>query len=778
MELNVNSTAIKNVIVTDEANPIKKVYVKRATDGDDVQGTLVYDDSSATPTISSITRVAADIRNITITYQTAEDATKIDYSIDNKATWTNLSTANMQKTTSYSNVITLVLTTAGTMFLRGYNRYEHVYTDSISTSAIIPTSSSTVTLNKASGSGGSNSVTAVFTVAMPSATAPTRNYYNFQGYYDEASGAGVRYYTNAMASSQAWDKISSTANLYAYWIPINYTLTYHLYKNVPNSITFTIETPTFNLVSPTSYNGHTFDGWYTTNGYSTTFTQVGLGTHEDKHAYGRWFCTISYNGNGSTTGTGPSPQTSYDDTSIVLQNKNTLVKPYYTFNGWNQGTTTGTLRAVGYSFDPTNIGHTTFYANWIVNKITVTLDPKGGSIVSTFTNPFSVSYGGSSVTLPISPNITKTNVSFREWNNSETGTGTSFTSIQSSNVSETVANTTLTLYARWNATLSFNVHGGSLTVPAMTQEAGTLFTLPSYTGTKTGYTYDGWSANDGGTVLQGSQTISIDTIYHAIWTANTYLVALTAYNSSMSGTPGTISTTHTTSVNATYDSDMPTLTTAPTRTGYSFAGYYNAVNKTGQLYYNADKSSNHAYNKTSDHTLYAGWNPITYTVHYNGNGSTNGNPPGDRPHTYDATDKIIDDTTITRSNYEFYKWSTNQAGSTGTGIKEYDRNITTNDNLSSTANATVNLYAKWKCTITYVLNGPSGTPPTATIAYNSIPFNVPSLPNGITYTDHIFGGWNTQIDGSGNNYSVGTSYTPSGTAYLYAKWTYVPPTSP
>ncbi|MCQ2310543.1 MAG: InlB B-repeat-containing protein, partial [Paludibacteraceae bacterium] len=73
----------------------------------------------------------------------------------------------------------------------------------------------TVTLDGNGGSGGSASVTATFGAAMPSADAPTRTGYTFQGYYDQKEG-GTQYYNNDMSSAHAWDKAAATT-LYAHW---------------------------------------------------------------------------------------------------------------------------------------------------------------------------------------------------------------------------------------------------------------------------------------------------------------------------------------------------------------------------------------------------------------------------------------------------------------------------------------------------------------------------------------------------------------------------------
>ena len=72
-----------------------------------------------------------------------------------------------------------------------------------------------VTLDKQSGTGGSNSVTATYAQAMPAATMPTRSGCIFKGYFDATTG-GNKYYDSDGTSARSWDKAESTT-LYAQW---------------------------------------------------------------------------------------------------------------------------------------------------------------------------------------------------------------------------------------------------------------------------------------------------------------------------------------------------------------------------------------------------------------------------------------------------------------------------------------------------------------------------------------------------------------------------------
>ena len=80
----------------------------------------------------------------------------------------------------------------------------------------------------------------------------------------------------------------------------------------------------------------------------------------------------------------------------------------------------------------------------------------------------------------------------------------------------------------------------------------------------------------------------------------------------------------TTSVTATYNSDMPAInTTKPTKSGYVFQGWYdNRDYRQGTKYYNADGTSARRYDKSSNTTLYAGWSAPLYTVTFDLNGGT------------------------------------------------------------------------------------------------------------------------------------------------------------
>ena len=132
----------------------------------------------------------------------------------------------------------------------------------------------TVTLDRQSGTGGSGSVTATYGDDMPSATMPTREGYNFGGYYDATGGSGTQYYTATGASARTWNKTSNTT-LYAKWTVKTYTVTWKV-----NDTDYTTGAPSSSVnhgskvetlptpPSPASYCGDKFVGWTTDENYT------------------------------------------------------------------------------------------------------------------------------------------------------------------------------------------------------------------------------------------------------------------------------------------------------------------------------------------------------------------------------------------------------------------------------------------------------------------------------------------------------------------------------
>ena len=154
----------------------------------------------------------------------------------------------------------------------------------VTTSSTVPASATTlwahwtattsmVTLDKQSGSGGTSSVTVIYDHAMPSITVPTRTGYTFGGYYTGTSGSGTQYYTASGASARNWDRTSATTTLYAKWSANTYTIRFNANGGAGEmaDLTMTYDAAknlTSNVFTRANY---TFAGWATSSGGNVAY---------------------------------------------------------------------------------------------------------------------------------------------------------------------------------------------------------------------------------------------------------------------------------------------------------------------------------------------------------------------------------------------------------------------------------------------------------------------------------------------------------------------------
>ena len=278
---------------------------------------------------------------------------------------------------------------------------------------------------------------------------------------------------------------------------------------------------------------------------------------------------------------------------------------------------------------------------------------------------------------------------------------------------------------------------------------------------KTGYTYSGWfTAKVGGTKYGTTHTFLDNTVVYAQWTPITYTIKFDG-NGSTSGS--------TTSVTCTYDSSCTLTKNGFAKTGYTFAGW--AKSASGSVEYSNGKSVKNLTSINGDTvTLYAKWTPITYTIKFDGNGSTGGSTTSVTC-TYDSSCTLTKNG-FTKTGYTFAGWNTLSIGK-GTSYN----NSASVKNLSSKSGDTVTLYAKWTAntyTIKFDGNGStSGSTDSKTCTYDK-DCALPS--NGFKKTGYTFAGWNTLANGKGTSYTNGASVknlsnASGGTATLYAQWT-------
>ena len=355
-----------------------------------------------------------------------------------------------------------------------------------------------------------------------------------------------------------------------------------------------------------------------------------------------------------------------------------------------------------------------------------------------------------------------------------------------------------TLYAKWTAkeyALVVNPNGGVYqgSSEPVTKSPKLVFNSGNWWSigvpVRSGYAFAGWyTAASGGTMVYGANGERVtgsywnenkqyihdgDLTVYARWTAKTYAVTLDKQGGTGGGD----------SVTATYDSTMPSAT-MPTRTGYTFGGYYDAANGGGTQYYKANGASARSWNIASNATLYAMWTAKTYNFTRNPNGGTlNGSSSSvtissdaQTPLTYGKGNYWTIGVPV-RTGYTFEGWFTTASG--GTMVYGADGKCVPgdywNEGKQYIHDGNLTVYAHWTATtytVTLDKQGGTGGSGSVTATYDA------AMPSAAmpARTGYTFGGYYDAANGGGAQYyrADGTSarkWDKASATTLYAKWT-------
>lgn len=213
--------------------------------------------------------------------------------------------------------------------------------------------------------------------------------------YSIATGQNVVLTIAATANSLYIQKFTIT---YENATTTNYTLTYDANGGtgtapaaVSNASGTSIALPSTTLTR----SGYSFSGWNTNstgNGTNYAIAENYTMPSDDSTLFARWAYTVTYNGNGSTSGAVPAAQINYNSIATTVSSPGTLLRTGYTFGGWKTAAAGSSADyLVGSSYVPiTGSATKTLYAHWIANTATLTVSP---STLSGFT--YSVSNGPS-----------------------------------------------------------------------------------------------------------------------------------------------------------------------------------------------------------------------------------------------------------------------------------------------------------------------------------------------------------------------------------------------
>jgi len=182
--------------------------------------------------------------------------------------------------------------------------------------------------------------------------------------------------------------------------------------------------------------------------------------------------TVSYDGNGSTTGSPPVDSLGYWQTRTVrVLDEGSLVRAGYAFSGWNAAANgTGTAYAAGATF-AMGASNVTLYAQW-GETYTVTYDGNWSTAGSPPIDPSSYLAGAAVTVLGNPGGLAEPDGTWVGWNTAPDGSGTNY----APGPTLTMGSVDVTLYARWQ---------GDYTVSQPGQAGGIVFY-------DKGYFSDGW----------------------------------------------------------------------------------------------------------------------------------------------------------------------------------------------------------------------------------------------------------------------------------------------
>lgn len=306
---------------------------------------------------------------------------------------------------------------------------------------------------------------------------------------------------------------------------------------------------------------------------------------------GKQSVEISFDANGGSV----SPKKATVYYSSEYGELPTPTRKGYVFLGWYTSATGGSKIESDTVVNTTSAQ--TLYAHWSANEGSVVFDANGGSVGTTSKN---VTFGSTYGSLPTP---TRLGYTFDGWYTSINGGS----KIDSSTYVDVASSQTL--YAHWSpvaVAVSLDASGGTVSQSIIYASYDSYYgSLP--TPTRLGYTFNGWytSATGGSEISSNTvvSNISSHTVY-AQWTANTYTVSFDSTGGSSVS-----------SITVAYGSNYGSLST-PTKTGYTFNGWYTASSGGTQVAPSTKATS------ASDHTLYAQWTANSYTLTFNANGGS------------------------------------------------------------------------------------------------------------------------------------------------------------
>lgn len=271
---------------------------------------------------------------------------------------------------------------------------------------------------------------------------------------------------------------------------------------------------------------------------------------------------------------------------------------------------------------------------------------------------------------------------------------------------------------------------------------------------RTGYDFKGWNTKADGTgtsYKEGDETsFTEDTTLYAIWTPHTYTIA---FDSNSTDATGSMSP-----MPMTYDVGKALISNSFSRIGYKFIGWRSSDAATGKEYADGATVSNLTSTDKATVTMYAQWQPISYTVKFNKNRSDATGSMSDMSFKYNETKRLTSNAYSSASAKFAGIWNTSPNGS---GTTYQDGESVTN--LTEENGGTVTLYAQWSTNsyiVTFIDGHDGKTLKTENVAHGHSA-TPPAMPQHTGYTplgwsgyDHITGNTVIRLEYRKNAYQI------------------------
>ena len=369
----------------------------------------------------------------------------------------------------------------------------------------------TVEYNANGGTGSTASSTHKYGEAKNlTANGFTREGYLFKGWAKDPYGSVE--YINQQSVINLSEIDGATVTLYAVWDGIEYTVEYHGNGHSGGSTASSIHK--YGVSKNLTANGYTRTG-YTFEGWAESV--VGSVKYSDQESvinlastngavvklFAKWkpiTYTVAYNGNGNTGGNTTSSTHTYGVDKMLTANG--FTREGYTFKEWAKESPSGSERfsnrQIVKNLTDVDGATVTLFAIWEGIEYTVEYDGNGATGGSTASSTHKY---GEAKNLTAN-GYTKTGYTFIGWAKSASGS-VEYSNKQSVSNLTTTNGGTVRLYAVWKIntyTVVYNANGGTGTMANTTHTYGVASNLRENAFTRSGYTFEGWSESESGSV--------------------------------------------------------------------------------------------------------------------------------------------------------------------------------------------------------------------------------------------------------------------------------------